>query len=81
MRRKPINGVRAPFGDNNSNYRRIDKTVIFVNKSAEKICSFIKRPWDPLRFQNDAVNKTEKPSSCPIEHQRLTKERINLVKQ
>ena len=59
MRRKPVNCVRAPFGVNNSKYRRIDGPVIFVNKSAEKICSFIKRLRDPLRFQNDVVNKTE----------------------
>jgi len=42
MRRKPINCVRAPFGVNISKYRRIDGPVIFVNKSAEKICPFIK---------------------------------------
>ena len=59
MRRKPINCVRAPFGVNISKYRRIDGPVIFVNKSAEKICPFIKLSWDPLRFQNDVVNKTE----------------------
>lgn len=59
MRRKPIDCVRAPFGVNHTKYRRVDGQVIFVNKSAEKICPFIKRPWDPLRFQNDAVNKTE----------------------
>ena len=59
MRRKPMDCVRAPFGVNHSKYGRIDGPVIFVNKSAEKICPFIKRPWDPLRFQNDAVNKTE----------------------
>ena len=59
MRRKPIDCVRTPFGVNQSKYRRIDGPVIFVNKSVEKICPFIKRPWDPLRFQNDAVNKTE----------------------
>ena len=51
MRRKSIDCVRAPFGVNHSKYRRVDGPVIFVNKSAEKICSFIKRPWDPLRFQ------------------------------
>ena len=71
MRRKPVNCVRAPFGVNNSKYRRIDGPVIFVNKSAEKICSFIKRPRDPLRFQNDVVNKTEivhgpEPLNVPI---------------
>ena len=59
MRRKPIDCVRAPFGVNHTKYRRVDGPVIFVNKSAEKICPFSKRPWDPLRFQNDAVNKTE----------------------
>ena len=59
MRRKPINCVRAPFGVNHSKYRRIDGPVVFVNKSAEKICPIVKRPWNPLRFQNVAVNKTE----------------------
>ena len=59
MRRKPIDCVRAPFGVNHTKYRRVDGPVIFGNKSAEKICPFIKRPWDPLRFQNDAVNQTE----------------------
>jgi len=42
MRRKPINCARAPFGVNNSKYSRIDGPVIFVNKSAEKVCPFIK---------------------------------------
>ena len=59
MRRKPIDCARAPFGVNHPKYRRVDGPVIFVNKSAEKISPFIKRPWDLLRFQNDAVNKTE----------------------
>ena len=59
MRRKPIDCVRAPFGVNHSKYRRVDEPVIFVNKSAEKIVPFIKRPWDPFGFQNAAVNKTE----------------------
>lgn len=59
MRGKPIDCVGAPFGVNHSKYRRIDGLVILVNKSAEQICPFIKRPWDPLRFQNDTVNKTE----------------------
>lgn len=59
LRCKPIDSMRAPFGINHLKYRRIDGPVIFVNKSAQKICPFIKRPWDPLRFQNDAVNITE----------------------
>jgi len=59
MRRKPIDCVTTPFDVNHSKYRRTDGPVIFVNKSAEKICPFIKRPWDPLRFENHAVNKTE----------------------
>ena len=59
MRRKPIDCMRAPFCVNHPKYRRVDGPVIFVNKSAEKICPFSKRPWDPLRFQNDAVNKKE----------------------
>ena len=59
MRRKPIDCMRAPFGINHSKYRRIDGPVVFVNKSAEQVCPFVKRPWNPLRFQNDGVNKTE----------------------
>ena len=42
MRRKPIDCVRASFGVNHTKYRRVDGPVIFVNKSAEKICPFIK---------------------------------------
>ena len=55
MRRKPIDCVRAPFGVNHSKYRSIEGPVIFVNKFTEKICPIIKRPWDPLHFQSDAV--------------------------
>ena len=55
MRRKPIDCVRAPFGVNHSKYRSIYGPVIFVNKFTEKICPIIKRPWDPLHFQSDAV--------------------------
>ena len=45
-----INCVWAPFGVNNLEHRRINGPVVLVNKSAEKICFFMKRPWDPLPF-------------------------------
>ena len=51
--------MRAPFRVDKSKYRGIDGPVVFINKSAKKICSFIKRPRDPLGFENDAVDKTK----------------------
>ena len=51
--------MRAPFSVDKSKYRGIDGPVVFINKSAKKICSFIKRPRDPLGFENDAVGKTK----------------------
>ena len=36
-----------------------DQSSLSTNLLRRSALALIKRPWDPLRFQNDAINKTE----------------------